>query len=75
MSFKIGDLKFIINFQFMASSIEKLSENLYTADYNPFFYCEDKDKEYIDYLNNFEPDEYNYLLKKPKELDKMNKNL
>ena len=47
MSFKIGELKFIDSFQFMASSTEKLSENLYTADYKPIL-CEDKDKEYID---------------------------
>ena len=29
MSFSIGDLKFIDSFQFMSSSLEKLSENLY----------------------------------------------
>ena len=29
MSFSIGDLKFIDSFQFMSSSLEKLTENLY----------------------------------------------
>ena len=65
MSFKIGELKFIDSFQFMASSIEKLTENLYTTDYKPIL-CEDKDKEYIDYLKICEPAEYNYLLKNKK---------
>ena len=62
MSFKIGELKFIDSFQFMASSIEKLTENLYDGESKPIL-CEDKDKEYIEYLKMFEPDEYNYLLK------------
>ena len=39
MSFTIGDLKFIDSFQFMASSLEKLTENLYDP--------EDKYKHYI----------------------------
>ena len=62
MSFKIGELKFIDSFQFMASSIEKLTENLYDGEYKPVV-CEDKDKEYIEYLKTVEPDEYNYPLK------------
>ena len=61
MSFKIGELKFIDRFQFMASSIEKLSENLYTKDYKPHLHCEDNDKdkeymqEYIEYMETCEP--------------------
>ena len=72
MSFKIGELKFIDSFQFMASSIEKLTENLYTTDYKPFFYCEDKDKEhmeqYLEYMKIFEPDKLKNMYKK--ELEK-----
>ena len=74
MSFKIGELKFIDSFQFTASSIEKLTENLYDGEYKPVL-CEDRDKEYIEYLKFFEPDEYNYLLKKQKEFDKINKKI
>ena len=33
MSFTIGDLKFIDSLQFMASSLEKLAENLYDKEY------------------------------------------
>ena len=70
MSFKIGELKFIDSYQFMASSIEKLTENLYTTDYKPFFYCEDKDKEnmeyYLEYMRIFEPDTLKNMYKKKK---------
>ena len=49
MSFKIGELKFIDSFQFMASGIEKLTETLYNGEYK-LVLCEDKDKEYKEYL-------------------------
>ena len=71
MSFKLGEVKFIDSFHLLASSIEKLPENLYDGEYKPVL-CADKDKEYIDYLKMFEPDEYNYLLKKQEELDSIN---
>ena len=32
ISFNIGELKFIDSFQFMASSLEKLVDNLYESD-------------------------------------------
>ena len=47
VSFKSGELKFIDSFQCMASSIEKLTENLYDGEYKPVL-CEGKDKEYIE---------------------------
>ena len=70
MSFKIGELKFIDSLQFMASSIEKLTENLYTTDYKPFL-CEDEHKEYMHYLKCCEPEEYNFLLKNKKNKIKL----
>jgi hypothetical protein len=70
MSFEIGELKFIVSFQFMASSNEKLTENLYDGEYKPIL-CEDKDKEYIDYLKTFEPDKYNYSFKNRKKSMKL----
>ena len=36
MTFSIGDLKFIDSFQFMASSLEKLVENLYDPSEDKF---------------------------------------
>ena len=55
----------------MASSIEKLTENLYTTDYKPFFYCEDKEhmEQYLEYMNIFEPDKLKNMYKKEKELE------
>ena len=55
MSFSIGDLKFIDSFQFMASSLEKLVENLYDE--------EDKYKHFIFMKENF-PDHYDILCQK-----------
>ena len=69
---KIGELKFIDSFQFMASSIEKLTEHLYTTDYKPFYQCEDNDdakehmESYLEYMRTFEPDTLKNMYEKKK---------
>ena len=47
------------SFQFVASNIINLADNLYVEEYTPDF-CE----ELIEYMNLFEPDEYNYWFKR-----------
>ena len=55
MSFNIGDLKFIDSLQFMASSLEKLAENLY-----------DKEDKYkcVHSMKSIYPDHYELLCRK-----------
>jgi hypothetical protein len=62
MSFKIGQLKFIDSFQFMASSLEKLTENLYDKDdrYKHFHNMKKHFNKYMDLLcrKGYYPYEY-----------------
>jgi hypothetical protein len=55
----------------MATRLENLTDILSTKEYKPDL-CEDKNKECIEYLKMFEPDEYTYLLIK-EELDENGK--
>ena len=52
MTFKIGELKFIDSFQFMSSSIEKLTETLYQSD-DKYKYFHSMKKEMPEHMENF----------------------